>query len=51
MNGSSSKSWNWRREEGAGILPRNCTLDVEEGEGDREETSGSKDDEIGEGES
>jgi len=37
---SSSKSWEWRGEEGPGISPRNSTLDVEKGEGDRGETSG-----------
>jgi len=33
---SSSKLWDWKGEEGAGISPRKSTLDVEEGEGDRE---------------
>jgi len=37
--GNSSKSREWRGEEGAGISPRNSTLDVEEGEGDRGEAS------------
>jgi len=50
IKGSSSKSWDWRGEEGGGILPRNSTLDVEEGEGDREEKSGSTGREAGEGE-
>jgi len=48
MKGSSSKSWDWRREEEVGILPKNSTLDVEEGEGDRGETWGSKGGETGE---
>jgi len=39
---NSSRSWDWRREEGAGISPRNSILDVEECEGDGGETSGSK---------
>jgi len=47
----SSKSWDWRGEKGAGISPRNSTLDAEEGEGDKGETSGSKGGETGEGES
>jgi len=51
IKGSSSKSWDWRGEEGAGILPRNSTLDMEEGERDRGETSGSKRGETREGES
>jgi len=45
----SSKSWEWRGEEGAGISPRNSTLDVEEGEGDRE-VSESTGGETGRGE-
>jgi len=47
MKGNSSKSWDWRGDEGAGISPRNSTLDVEEGEG---EMSGSTGGETGEGE-
>jgi len=49
MKGSSSKLWNRRGEEGAGISPRNSTLDVEEEEGDRGERSGRTDGEAGEG--
>jgi len=51
MKGSSSKSWNWRGEEEARISSRNSTLDVEEGEGDVEETTGNKRGETGEDES
>jgi len=51
MKGSSSKSWNRRGEEGARILLRNSTLDVEVGEGNGGKMSGSKCDEAGEGES
>jgi len=51
IKGSSSKLWYWRGEKGAEISPRNSTLYVEEGEGDRGETSGSKHGETGEGES
>jgi len=47
---SSSKSRNRRGEEGAGISPRNSTLDVKEGEGDRRKTSGTTGGETGEGE-
>jgi len=50
IKGNSSKSWDWRGEDGAGISPRNSTLDMEEDEGDRGETSGSTGGEIGEGE-
>jgi len=50
MNGDSSKSWEWRGEEGAGISPRNSTLDVEEDEGDRGKTSGDAGGETGGGE-
>jgi len=51
MKGSSSKSWDWRGEEGAEISPRNSTLDVEEGVEDRgEKRSGSTGGETGEGE-
>jgi len=31
----SSRSWDCRRKEAAGISPRNSTSNVEEGEGDR----------------
>jgi len=51
MKESSSKSRDRRGEEGARISPRNSTLDVEKGEGDRGETSGSKRGETEEGES
>jgi len=51
MKGSSSKSWDWKGEEGAGILPRNSTLDVEKGEGNKGETSGNKRGETGDDES
>jgi len=37
--GNSSKSWEWRGVEGAGISPRNSTLDVEEDEGNRGDAS------------
>jgi len=53
-NGNKRKffeAWNWKGEEGARISPRNSTLDMEEGEGDRGETSGSKRGETWEGES
>jgi len=50
IKGSSSKSWDWKREERAGISPRNSTLDVEEGEGDRGERSGSTGGEARKGE-
>jgi len=48
MKRSSSKSWDWRGGEGAEISPRNSTLDVEEGEKDREEASESMSGETGE---
>jgi len=50
VKGSSSKFWDWREKERAGISPRNSTLDVEECKGDRGETSGSTGGETGEGE-
>jgi len=40
--GNSSRSRDWRREEGAGISPRNSTLDVEEYELDEGGTSENK---------
>jgi len=40
MKRSSSKSCDWRGEKGAGILPKNSTLDMAEGEGDRGEGGG-----------
>jgi len=48
-NERSSKSWEWRGEEGAGISPRNSTLDVEEEE-DKGEASESTGGETGGGE-
>jgi len=48
IKGNSSKSWDRKGEEEAGISPRNSTLDTEEGEGDRGETLGSKRGETGE---
>jgi len=51
IKGSSSKSWDWRGEEGAGISPRNSTLDMEEDERNRGEMLGSKRGETGEDES
>jgi len=43
---NSSRSWDWRGGEGAGISARNSTLDVEESEGDKREKSESKRDET-----
>jgi len=49
--GNFSRSWDWRREEAAGVSPRNSTLDVEKYEGNERGTSGNKRSVTEEGES